>query len=148
MSNKPRRKKPPKPPGLPVGRGAGGLDLNAMMSQVQEMQAQMAATQESLSEETVEATAGGGMVRVEMTGTKELLSVAISPEVVDPDDIEMLQDLIVAAVNEATRKVDALAGERMSGVAGGLDLGGLDLGGLGLGALGVGNIEDLMKGPS
>ena len=138
MSNKPRRKKPAKPaggrPSLPGG--PGGMDLNAMMAQVQEMQAQMAATQESLADEVVEATAGGGMVRVEVNGAKEVLSVELKPEVVDPDDIEMLQDLIVAAVNEAMRQADALASERMGGVAGGLDMGGVDLSSLGLGDLG------------
>ena len=139
MSNKPRRKKPAKPAGgrptLPGG-GPGGMDLNAMMAQVQEMQAQMAATQESLADEVVEATSGGGMVRVEVNGAKEVLSVELKPEVVDPDDIEMLQDLIVAAVNEGLRQADALASEKMGGVGGGLDMGGLDLSSLGLGDLG------------
>jgi DNA-binding YbaB/EbfC family protein len=119
------------------------MDLNAMMSQVQEMQAQMAATQSSLADERVEATAGGGMVKVEMTGSKEVVALTIDPEVVDPADVEMLQDLIVAAFNEAARQADALAGERMGGVAGGLDLGGLDLG-----ALGLGDIGNLLGGPT
>jgi DNA-binding YbaB/EbfC family protein len=111
------------------------MDLQAMMAQVQEMQAQMAATQESLADEEVEATSGGGMVRVRMSGAKELVSLEIAPEVVDPDDIEMLQDLVVAAVNEGLRQAEALASEKMGGVAGALDLGGLDLGALGLGGL-------------
>lgn len=140
MSNKPRRKKPPKPAGAGGAAKAGGMDLNSMMSQVQEMQAQMAATQEELADQKVEATAGGGMVRVEMSGSKELLSIEIDPEVVDPEDIEMLQDLVVAAVNEGLRQVDQLAQEKMGGVAGGL--GGLDLSGLGI------DVEGLLGGLS
>ena len=100
------------------------------------MQAQMAVTQESLADEKVEATAGGGMVRVEVNGAKELVSIEIDPEVVDPDDVEMLQDLVVAAVNEGMRRAEQLAAEKMGSVTGGLDLGKLDLGGLGLGDIG------------
>ena len=114
----------------------GGLDLNAMMGQVQEMQAQMAAAQEALADERVEATAGGGMVKVVATGKKEIISVEIAPEVVDPDDVEMLQDLVVAAVNEALRNADELAGQAMPALPGDLDLGNLDLSALGLGDVG------------
>ena len=135
MSNKPRRKKPPAKPGG-AGRAPAGVDVNSMLEQVQQMQAQMAVTQESLADEKVEATAGGGMVRVEVNGAKELVSLEIDPEVVDPDDVEMLQDLIVAAVNEGMRRAEQLAAEKMGSVTGGLDLGKLDLGGLGLGDIG------------
>lgn len=134
MSNKPRRKRLARPPG--AGGRSGGMDLNAMMAQVQDMQAQVAATQESLAGEKVEATAGGGMVKVEVSGAKEVLSIEIAPEVVDPHDIEMLQDLVVAAVNEGMRQAEALAQEKLGGVTGGL--GGLGLGGPDLGALGLG----------
>ena len=107
-----------------------------MMAQVQEMQAQVAAGQESLAEERLEATAGGGMVRVVVTGTKELVSIDIDPEVIDPEDVEMLQDLVVAAVNEGMRLADEKAKEVAPALPGGLDLGGLDLSALGLDDLG------------
>jgi DNA-binding YbaB/EbfC family protein len=99
--------------------------LNQMMRQVQKMQADMAAAQEALAAETVEASAGGGMVKAVVTGTGELQSVSIAPEVVDPDDVEMLEDLVVAAVVEATRMAQEKAAERMGGLTAGLDLGGL-----------------------
>jgi hypothetical protein len=99
--------------------------LNQMMRQVQKMQADMAAAQEALASETIEASAGGGMVRATVTGTGELQSVSISPEVVDPDDVEMLEDLVVAAVVEAMRMAQERAAERMGGLTAGLDLGGL-----------------------
>ncbi|MFM8304284.1 MAG: YbaB/EbfC family nucleoid-associated protein [Actinomycetota bacterium] len=96
-----------------------------MMRQVQKMQADMAAAQESLASETVEASAGGGMVTAVVSGTGELQSVSISPDVVDPDDVEMLEDLVVAAVVEAMRMAQEKAAERMGGLTAGLDLGGL-----------------------
>jgi DNA-binding YbaB/EbfC family protein len=99
--------------------------LNQMMRQVQKMQADMAAAQEALAGETVEASVGGGMVKAVVTGTGELQSVSISPEVVDPDDVEMLEDLVVAAVVEATRLAQEKAAERMGGLTAGLELGGL-----------------------
>lgn len=99
--------------------------LNQMMRQVQKMQADMAAAQEALAEETIEASAGGGMVKAVVTGTGELQSVSIAPEVVDPDDVEMLEDLVVAAVVEAMRMAQEKAAERMGGLTAGLDLGGL-----------------------
>lgn len=99
--------------------------LNQMMRQVQKMQAEMAAAQEALASETVEASVGGGMVKAVVSGTGELQSVSISPEVVDPDDVEMLEDLVVAAVVEATRMAQEKAAERMGGLTAGLDLGGL-----------------------
>jgi nucleoid-associated protein EbfC len=99
--------------------------INQMMRQVQKMQADMVAAQEALAEETVEASVGGGMVKAVVSGTGDLQSVSISPEVVDPDDVEMLEDLVVAAVVEATRMAQELAKERMGGLTSGLDMGGL-----------------------
>jgi nucleoid-associated protein EbfC len=99
--------------------------INQMMRQVQKMQADMAAAQESLAAETVEASVGGGMVTAVVSGTGDLQSVSISPDVVDPDDVEMLEDLVVAAVVEAMRMAQEKAAERMGGLTAGLDLGGL-----------------------
>lgn len=99
--------------------------INQMMRQVQKMQADMAAAQEALANETVEASSGGGMVTATVTGTGELRKVTIAPEVVDPDDVEMLEDLVVAAVVEAMRMAQDRAAERMGGLTAGLDLGGL-----------------------
>jgi hypothetical protein len=104
---------------------ANQKQLNQMMRQMQKMQADMAAAQEALAAETVEASAGGGVVRAVVTGSGELRSVSISPEVVDPDDIEMLEDLVVAAVTEAMRMAQEMQAQRLGGVTGGLDLGGL-----------------------
>jgi DNA-binding YbaB/EbfC family protein len=99
--------------------------LNQMMRQVQKMQADMVAAQEALGEETVEASVGGGMVTAVVSGTGDLKKISISPDVVDPDDVEMLEDLVVAAVVEATRMAQELAQERMGGLTAGLDVGGL-----------------------
>ena len=99
--------------------------INQMMRQVQKMQAEMAAAQEALANEVVEASVGGGMVKATVSGTGELQSVSISPDVVDPDDVEMLEDLVVAAVVEAMRMAQEKAAERMGGLTAGLDLGGL-----------------------
>ena len=96
-----------------------------MMRQVQKMQADMVAAQEALGEETVEASVGGGMVTAVVSGTGDLKKISISPDVVDPDDVEMLEDLVVAAVVEATRMAQELAQERMGGLTAGLDVGGL-----------------------
>jgi DNA-binding YbaB/EbfC family protein len=93
-----------------------------MMKQVQEMQKKMAEAQEQLAHETVEASAGGGMVTVVMTGSLEVREVRIEPEAVDPDDVEMLQDLVTAATNEALRSAQALASDKLGGATGGLDL--------------------------
>ena len=95
---------------------------NKMMKQVQEMQRKMAEAQEELAVETVEATAGGGIVTVVMTGSLEVKEVHIKPEAVDPDDVEMLQDLVVAATNEALRAAQDLASTKLGGATGGLDL--------------------------
>jgi DNA-binding YbaB/EbfC family protein len=99
--------------------------FNQMMRQAQKFQAEMAATQEALAAETVEASVGGGMVKAVVTGTGELQSITIAPEVVDPDDIEMLEDLVVAAVTEAMRLAQEKAAKRMASLTAGLDLSGL-----------------------
>ena len=104
---------------------ANQKQLNQMMRQVQKMQADMVAAQEALGEETVEASVGGGMVTAVVSGTGDLKKISISPDVVDPDDVEMLEDLVVAAVVEATRMAQELAQERMGGLTAGLDMGGL-----------------------
>ena len=95
---------------------------NKMMKQVQEMQRKMAQAQEELAVETVEASAGGGMITVVVSGSLEVKEVRIKPEAVDPDDIEMLQDLVMAATNEALRAAQDLASTKLGGATGGLDL--------------------------
>ena len=102
--------------------------MNNMMRQVQQMQEEMVAAQAALAETNVEGSAGGGMVKATVTGTGELTSITLSPDVVDPDDIEMLQDLVVAAVADANRAAQALQSESMGGVTGGLDLSAFGLG--------------------
>ena len=99
--------------------------LGNMMKQVQQMQAKMEQMQAELEKAEVEATAGGGMVKVIANGKHDILSITIDPEVVDKDDVEMLQDLIVAAVNQAHQKVQELQAEQMSNITGGLKIPGL-----------------------
>jgi DNA-binding YbaB/EbfC family protein len=99
--------------------------MNQMMRQMQKMQADMAAAQEALTTATVEGSAGGGMVKATVTGAGELQSVSISADVVDPEDVEMLEDLVVAAVGDALRRAQELQAEKMGAVTGGIDLGGL-----------------------
>jgi DNA-binding YbaB/EbfC family protein len=98
------------------------MNIQAMMQQAKQMQEQL---QKQMVELRVEATAGGGMVTVTMNGTKQLQSLKIDPEVVSKEDVEMLQDLIVAAINDAVRKVDEQLGQQMSGLMGGLKIPGL-----------------------
>jgi len=98
------------------------MNIQSMMQQAKEMQERL---QKQMAELRVEATAGGGMVTVVVNGTKQLQSITIDPEVVAKDDVEMLQDLIVAAVNDANRKVDEQLGQSMSGLMGGLKIPGL-----------------------
>ena len=102
--------------------GMGGGNMNNMIRQAQKMQQDMMKAQEELESKTYEAQAGGGVVSASVSGKKELLSVTIDPEAVDPDDVEMLQDLIVAAVNEALRKASDDASSQMSKLTGGLNL--------------------------
>ena len=104
------------------------MDVNKMLKQVQEMQAQMARAQEELANETVEASAGGGMVHVKATGAGEIVEVKIAPEAIDPDDPEMLEDLVLAAVNEALRNAQDLMQSKLGPAMGGL--GGVGLPGM------------------
>ena len=106
------------------------MDMNKMLEQVQQMQAQMQQAQEELKNETVEASAGGGMVTVTATGGGEIKTIKIDPKAIDPNDPEMLEDMVVAAVNEALRSSQALIESKLGGLAGGA-LGGLGLPGLG-----------------
>ncbi len=106
------------------------FDMNKMLQQVQQLQAQMAKAQEELKNETVEASAGGGMVTVKVSGALELTEIKISPEAIDPDDPEMLADMVLAAVNEALRSAQSLAESKLGGMAGLGDLGGLGLPGM------------------
>ena len=101
-----------------------------MLKQVQKMQADMVAAQEQLKHETVEASAGGGMVKVVVSGDLEVKSITISADAIDPDDPELLQDMVLAAVNEGLRSAQELAANKMGGLTGGLDLGGLGLPGI------------------
>ena len=109
-------------------------NLNQMMKQVQQMQAEMAKAQKELESEIVEASAGGGMVKVKITGGLEIREIQIDPDAVDPEDVEMLQDMIVAAVNEAVRSAQEMAASRLGAASG---LGGLGGGPGGLGGLGL-----------
>ena len=103
----------------------GGGNQAAMMKQVQKMQQEMLRMQEELESKTYNATTGGGMVTATVNGKHEVLELAINPEAVDPDDVEMLQDMIIAAVNEAMRAADTDSAQNMSRLTGGLNLGGL-----------------------
>lgn len=98
------------------------VDMGKIMKQARQLQEKMGKLQEELGNKTVEASTGGGMVKVVANGRREIQSIEISPEVVDPNDIEMLQDLTLAAVNEALRKAEELATAEMSKVAGGMNL--------------------------
>ncbi len=106
-------------------------NMNQMMRQVQQMQQEMEKAQESLKNESVEASAGGGMVTVKVSGELEVLELRINPEAVDPEDVDLLQDMVLAATNEAMRSAQELAASKMSAVTGGLGGAG-GLGGLGL----------------
>ncbi len=108
------------------GGGFGGMNQAAMMKQAQKMQQDLLKMQADLEEQTYSAAAGGGVVKATVTGKRELTEVVIDPEAVDPDDVEMLQDLIVAAVNEALRKAEDASNQSMSRITGSLGgLGGL-----------------------
>jgi DNA-binding YbaB/EbfC family protein len=117
--------------GFNLDAGAtGGLNVpggmkGGLASQIQAMQQQMADTQESLGDETVEVSAGGGAVKVVMTGHQKMVSIELEADIVDPEDIDMLQDLIVSAVNQAVEASQELAAEKMESVTGGLNIPGL-----------------------
>ena len=119
----PKRKKAKRTYRSPGSRPAsGGMGGGDMMAQLQQMQEQMMAAQEALADETVEVSVGGGVVTVVATGQQEIRSITIEPDVVDPDDVEMLQDLVLAAVNEALDQSRRLSSEAMGGLTEGLDL--------------------------
>lgn len=103
----------------------GGMNQAAMMKQAQKLQQEMLRMQEEQESKTYSAAAGGGMVKATVNGKHEVVSMEINPEAVDPDDVEMLQDMIIAAVNEAMRDADADAANNMSRLTGGLNLGGM-----------------------
>ena len=103
----------------------GGMNQAAMMKQAQKLQQQMMQMQEEQEKMTHSATSGGGMVTATVNGKHELVNLEIKPEAVDPDDVEMLQDMVIAAVNEAMRAADSYAANNMSKLTGGLNLGGL-----------------------
>ena len=107
--------------GGPMG---GGMNMN-MIKQAQKMQQDMLKMQQELESKTYTATAGGGMVTAEVTGKHELKSLVIEPDAVDPEDVEMLQDMVIAAINEAMRAADTDSANNMSKLTGGLNLGGL-----------------------
>lgn len=102
------------------GGAPGGFDVNALMKQAQKMQSEMLEAQESLKDEVVEASAGGGMVKVKMGGDLTLREIVIDPEAIDPEDAEMLAEMVQAAVNEGLRAAQALAKSKMGGITGGL----------------------------
>ena len=110
---------------LPKGMGGGPSDMNSMIRQAQKMQEQMAEKQAELDAREYEINAGGGVVTVKIKGNKEISDIAIQPEIVDPDDVETLQDILVAAVNEAIKKVESVNEEEMGKVTGSMNLPGM-----------------------
>ena len=110
---------------IPKGMGGGPQNMNAMIRQAQKMQEDMAALQEDLDAREYDISAGGGVVAVKINGKKEILSIDIQPEIVDPDDIETLSDILVAAVNEAIKRVEDTNSEEMSKITGNMGMPGL-----------------------
>lgn len=110
---------------LPKGMGGGPSDMNAMIRQAQKMQEQMTEKQAELDEREYEVQAGGGVVTVKIKGTKEITDILLQPEIVDPDDLETLQDILVAAVNEAIKKVDSTNEQEMGKITGSMNLPGM-----------------------
>lgn len=107
-------------------RNMGGMgNMNSMIKKAQKMQEEMLKAQEELGEKIVEASVGGGAVSVKVNGKKELIELNISPDAVDPEDVEMLQDMIVSAVNEAMRKADEAVASSLSSITGGMSIPGL-----------------------
>ncbi|MBQ7172222.1 MAG: YbaB/EbfC family nucleoid-associated protein [Clostridia bacterium] len=110
---------------LPKGMGGGPSDMNGMLRQAQKMQEELQQKQAELEEKEYTVSAGGGMVSVRINGRREILGIRIDPEIVDPDDIETLSDILVAGVNEAIKKVDSVSSEEMEKLTGGLGIPGL-----------------------
>ena len=108
-----------------IPQGMGGGNMQSMLKQAQKMQEDMAAKQAELEEREYDVSAGGGVVNVKINGKREILSVKLAEEIVDPDDIETLEDLVVAAVNEAIKKVDAISSEEMGKITGSMSLPGM-----------------------
>lgn len=102
------------------GAGFGGMNMNNLMKQAQKMQKQMAEKQEELAERTLEMTSGGGAVKVTINGRREIQELKINPDVVDPDDVEMLEDLVLSAMNEALRQVEEMYNNEMGRLTGGM----------------------------
>lgn len=115
---------------LPQGRGGGPGNMQSMLKQAQKMQEDMAALQEDLDAREYEVAAGGGAVKIKINGKLEVSGVEIDPDVVDPDDVETLQDILTAAMNEAIRKVNDTSNEEMGKITGSLNMGGLGMPGL------------------
>lgn len=110
---------------LPKGVGGGPQNMNSMIKQAQKMQDDIAALQEDLDSREYEISAGGGVVKIKINGKHEILNISIEPEIVDPDDIETLSDILVAAVNEAIKKVDDTNSKEMQKVTGNISMPGL-----------------------
>ena len=110
---------------IPKGMGGGPQNMNAMIKQAQKMQEDMAALQADLDEREYDISAGGGVVNVKINGKKEILAIDIKPEIVDPDDIETLSDILVAAVNEAIKRVEDTNSSEMSKITGSVGMPGL-----------------------
>ncbi|MCL2187644.1 MAG: YbaB/EbfC family nucleoid-associated protein [Defluviitaleaceae bacterium] len=111
---------------MPKGfHGGGGMNMQAMMKQAQKMQKQMAEMQEELANRTLDISSGGGAIKITINGEKQITNLTINPDVVDPEDVEMLQDLVMTAVNEAIRQIDEAANSQMSKITGGMNLPGL-----------------------
>ena len=110
---------------LPKGMGGGPQNMQAMLRQAQKMQEDMTALQEDLDSREYDISAGGGVVNIKINGKKEILNIEIKPEIVDPDDIEMLQDILTAGINEAIKKVETTNSEEMSKITGSLNIPGL-----------------------
>ena len=115
---------------LPQGRGGGPGNMQSMLRQAQKMQEDMAALQEDLDSRQYEVAAGGGAVKIKINGKLEVSSVELDPDVVDPDDVETLQDILTAAMNEAIRKVHDTNSEEMGKITGSLNMGGLGMPGM------------------
>ena len=110
---------------IPKGMGGGPQNMNAMLRQAQKMQEEMEALQADLDEREYDVSAGGGVVNVKINGKKEILSIGIEPEIVDPDDIETLSDILVAAVNEAIKRVEDTNNAEMSKITGSMGMPGM-----------------------
>ena len=110
---------------LPQGMGGGAQNMQSMIKQAQKMQAEITNVQEQIENESFTATSGGGAVEITMNGRKQVQSLTIKPEVVDKDDVEMLQDLLISAVNECVKQIEDTSEERMGAVTGGVSFPGL-----------------------